>query len=155
MQQLSSRAGISPFWISKCLSTFSVPLISVSCMPDIFPCWGRSLPFFNSWGLPEPLLLSFESLVMILRMNTFPPCIFATYQKREGKIVYFVLQTTIRCSGRGRQGTSWLSIGVASSFCRVMESILCNWRLPWNLSHHWISSTVVTFSKTDPLPALL
>lgn len=47
-----------------------------------------------------------------------------------------MLQTTIRCSGRGTQGTSWLNIGIAGSFCRIIESILCKWRLPWNLSHH-------------------
>lgn len=60
--------------------------LSISCMPDIFPCWRGWLPFFfNFQGFPEPVLLSFESLLMIFRINTFPPCIFASYQKREGK----------------------------------------------------------------------
>lgn len=136
MQELISSVEISPFWISKCLSTFSVLLIYLSPACQTSFLTGEGLPFSISRDFQSQFCsLLFHSRWFLEWTSSRPVSLQDTEREKE-KIVYFVLQTTIRCSGRGRRGTSWLNIGVASSFCRIIESNLCKWRLLWNLSHH-------------------
>lgn len=71
-----------PFWNSNLLCAIH---LSVSCIPDIFPCCRGGLPFFQ--GFPEPVLLSFESLLMILKMNTFPPCKISRERRKQESIL--------------------------------------------------------------------
>lgn len=97
---------------------------SVSCMPGILPCWTGCLSLF---------LISRNSqnkFCFLLNLSWWylewtPSHLLSSQDiKREKeKTVYFVLLTIIKCSGRVRQESSWLSIGIASSFCRIIESI--------------------------------
>lgn len=57
---------------------------------------------------------------MILRREYLPTLYHLKVSKREkDKIVHFMLPAMIRLSGRGRQGTSWLSVGIVSYVCRT------------------------------------
>lgn len=148
MQELSSRVEISPFWSSKCLSTFSVPLIypSPACQTSFSVGEGDSL-FLISRDSQSQFCSLLSLSWWYLELTPSHLVSLQDLKREKEKTVYFVLQTIIKCSGRVRQESSWLSIGIASSFCRIIESFLCKWRLPWNLSHHFSHPVGSPFQK--------
>lgn len=97
---------------------------SVSCMPGILPCWIGGLSLFLISRNSQNKFCFLLNLSWWYLELTYSHLVSLQDIKREKeKIVYFVLLIIIKCSGRVRQESSRFSIGIASSFCRIIESI--------------------------------